>query len=151
MNKKQWDGFSHLKDFGSGDCYKAEQLRGADFHLIPEQLAWKNKSLTHLKCSIIITKYSSTCYLHLASTGRNQSTVWSNDLPKSSRTNSIADLFIEPGVPARGPSIHLRSLAVSLLSESLLNYKWGGRKTARVNILSRSSDCPQGLPPSFIY
>lgn len=72
---------------------------------------------------MIITEYSNTCYLYLASTERNQSTAWPNDLPKGSRANSIADLFIEPGIPARGPSIHLRSLAVSLFSESLLNYK----------------------------
>lgn len=87
------------------------------------------------------------CYLLLASTGRNQSTAWTNDVPEGSRTNSIADLFIEPGIPACRPLIHLRSLAVSLFSESLLNYKWGGRKTARVNIRSRSSDCPWGTAP----
>jgi hypothetical protein len=53
----------------------------------------------------------------------------------------IANLFIEGGIPAPGFSIHPRSLAVSPLS--FLNYKSGGRKAARVNILSRSSDCPQ--------
>lgn len=99
----------------SVDGHGAQHLKGPDFHFIPEQLAWQNKSPTHLKDSVIITKYSNTCYLHLASTGRNHSTARSNDLPKG-RANSIADLFIELGIPARDPSIHLRSLKPRCLS-----------------------------------
>lgn len=72
---------------------------------------------TRLRYSVITTRYSSACYLHLASPGRNTSTVWANRLPKGSRANSAADLVIEPGIPAPGPPIHLREALLSLLRE----------------------------------
>lgn len=148
MNKKQLDGCCPLQDWGGGG-----QLTATKPSISKEQVftfdlsSWSGKvNHTHLKCFIITPRSSRRSHLPLASTGGNQSTAWSNDLRKGSKAKSIADLFIEPGIPAHGPSIHVRSLAVCLFSESLLNYKWGGRKTARVNILSRSSHCPQGLP-----
>lgn len=127
MNK-QVDGCCSQKDFGVSWLPRSLTAQRSRFCFISEQLAWKNKSLIHLKYSIITTKHSNPCYLHLAGTGRNQSIRWSNDLPEGSRVNSIADLFIELGIPARGLSIHLRSFAVSSQRASWITNEEKGKQ-----------------------
>lgn len=78
--------------------------KGADFHFIPEQQVWK---ITHSPIIMLYNNHKTlTHFLRTCSKHREK--------PKHSVikwANSIADLCIALGIPDRGPSLHLRSLA----------------------------------------